>query len=146
MHAHLTTQARTKAAILSTLIACSQKSQRSIANDAGISPAHLNRILRGTTRPRDETFLKIIQATGTPPTTVGLALIVGPDNIPLLAQSDFMRQLCAELPTRLLEVLGDELIYADPRWAGNIVEHVVAKIEEVMARKRRLDSNLALNL
>lgn len=146
MHARLTTQATTKVAILSALIAHSEKSQRAIARDAGMSASHLNRILSGAVNPTDRTFLQVVQATGARRATVGLALIVGPDNMPLLAQSDFLTRLLADLPAQLLERLGNDVIDADPRWATGIIDYVVTKTEETMARKRKAETEFKVDL
>lgn len=140
MDTDVTIQPKTTISLLSALITYSGKSQKKIAEAAGMPPSHLNRILRGTIDPTDRTFLRIIQATGTPREIVGIALIVGPDNLPILAQSDFVTRLCAELPTQLLERLGENVIYADPRWANLIVQYVVTKTEQTMDRKLKADT------
>lgn len=111
-----------------------------------MSASHLNRILSGAVNPTDRTFLKVIQATGTPRTTIGLALIVGPDNMSLLAQSDFLTRLFAELPAQLLQRLGSDVVDADPQWATGIVDYVVTKTQETMARKRKAEIEFKLDL
>lgn len=146
MDTHLTIQPKTTITLLSALIAQSKKSQKEIAEAAGMTASHLSRILRGGVNPTERTFIKIIQATGAPPAIVGIALIVGPNNLSVLAQSDFVTRLFAELPTRLFERLGEDVIYADPRWATLIVNYVVTKTEETVARKRMADTAFAPDL
>lgn len=140
---NLTTTANT---LLATLIAYSEKTQAAIAADAGISPAHLSRIIRGQTRPTDKTFSRILAATGAPLTIVALALIVGPDNLPLIVRSHFLTRLVEDLPNRLVQELGADIHDADPRWAHNIVEFVVRKTQETVARKREADTSFKLLL
>jgi len=143
MHTSLPDQASANSIILSALVAYSAKTQTAISAETGISQPHLSRILRGTVRPNYDTFLKIVQATGAPPTIIGLALIVGPKNIHLITRSNFLTRLVEDLPSRLLERLGTDVINADPRWAENIVEFVVKKTEETLARKRKADTEFA---
>lgn len=147
MHARLSAHTgNTKAAILAALVAHSNRPQRAIARDAGVSPSHLCRIINGSINPTDRTFLKIIQATGASPTMVGLACVLGPDNMPLIARSAFFAQLLVELPNQLLQRLGDDLIDADPRWATNIINYVITKTAETVARKRKAETEFMLDL
>lgn len=146
MDTHLTIPPKTTSAILSALIAQSNQSQKAIAKAAGVSASHLSRILHGAVNPTDRTFVKIIQATGAHPAIVGITLIVGLDHLPVVVQSDFVTRLFAELPIQLFERLGEDVIYADPKWASVIVNYIITKTEETIDRKRQADSTFKPDL
>lgn len=66
--------------------------------------------------------------------------------MPLIARSAFFAQLLVELPNQLLQRLGDDLIDADPRWATNIINYVITKTAETVARKRKAETEFMLDL
>lgn len=135
-----------KASVLSELIKRSYKTQTEIAAEAHISPAHLSRILSGAHCPTDETFFRIAQAAGLPVDAARIALLLGPQHLRLVAHSDFMVRL-AELPHRLAQSVPEQdLIDADPQWADSMMDFLIVKTRESVARKRKRFSELDLQL
>ncbi len=135
-----------KSSLLASLVAASRSSQATIAARAGISAAHLSRIVHGQIRPTDETFQRIMTATGVPATVVAIAAIIGPENLPIITRSIFLQRLAEELPTRMVQDLGPDIHDADPRWAQTIVDFVVRKTLENVERKRQVATNFDLIL